>query len=265
MFTEASRESSGPARGAAIALARFLFPSRCLAFGQRPVEGLFEGGVCPGCWDDVALPPPHRCATCDEPLADEAAPSCGRCLLAPPAFSSLRAAAPYRGAARQILLAFKFRGADYLARHLAALMVRRITLPEPPAAVTAVPATRRARRASDHAAELLASAVAARLRLTFVPGLIAKARETERQSRLPLSRREKNVRGAFRARRACRGTILLVDDVATSGATARECARRLRWAGAESVLVWCFARAWHGDIDLEPGAPPAERPRPATE
>jgi predicted amidophosphoribosyltransferase len=120
----------------------------------------------------------------------------------------------------------------------------------------------RARRSSDHAAELLASAVASRLRLTFVPDLIEKTRETERQSRLPLSRREKNVRGAFRARRACRGTILLVDDVATSAATARECARRLRGAGADRVLVWCFARAWRGDIDLEPGAPPPERPGP---
>ena len=243
-------------------MARFLFPSRCLACGQRRVEGLFAGGVCVGCWDDVELPPPHRCASCDEPLPDETAPVCGRCLLAPPAFSALRAAAPYRGAARQILLAFKFRGADYLSRHLADLMVRRLALPEPPAAVTAVPATSRARRGSDHAAELLASAVAERLRVSFVPGLIEKVRETERQSRLPLSRREKNVRGAFQARRACRGTILLVDDVTTSGATARECARRLRGAGADTVLVWCFARAWHGDVDLEPGAPPAERPRP---
>lgn len=213
----------------------------------------------------MELPPAHRCATCDEPIPDERTPLCGRCLLAPPAFSALRAAAAHRGAARRILLAFKFRGADYLAPHLAALMADRIALAEPPAAVTAVPATRRARRASDHAAELLAAAVAARLRRSFAPGLIEKTRETARQSRLPLSRRETNVRGAFRARRACRGTILLVDDVATSGATARECARRLRGAGADRVLVWCFARAGRGDIDLEPGLPPAERPGPSIE
>lgn len=255
MFTETGRETSGPARGAALALARFLFPSRCLACGQGRVERLWQGGVCPGCWKDVAIPPRHRCATCDEPLPDETAALCGRCLLAPPAFCQLRAAAPYRGAAREILLAFKFRGADYLARHLAAMMVRRLPPPASAREVTAVPATRRARRASDHAAELLAGAVAARLRLPFAPRRLEKARETERQRRLPLSRREANVRGAFRARGACRGTILLVDDVVTSGATARECAGRLREAGAENVLVWCFARASRGDVDLEPGAP----------
>lgn len=262
MFTETGREASGPARGAALALARFLFPSRCLACGRRRVEGLFQGGVCSECWEGVALPPPHRCASCDEPLPDETAPVCGRCLLAPPAFSALRAAAPYRGTAREILLAFKFRGADYLARHLAAVMVRRLPRPGSAALVTAVPATGRARRAGDHAAELLASAVAARLGLSFAPGCLEKVRETERQSRLPLSRREANVRGVFRARATCRGTILLVDDVATSGATARECAGRLREAGAEGVLVWCFARAWHGDVGLEPGVPATASPQP---
>jgi predicted amidophosphoribosyltransferase len=197
----------------------------------------------------------HRCSICDEFLSDEAEQVCGRCLLEPPSFSALRAAAPYQGAAREILLAFKFRGADYLARHLAALMIRRLPPPEEVQEVLAVPSTRRARRRSDHAAELLGSAVAARLRLPFRVRRLEKSRETERQSRLPVSRREANVRGAFRARGAFRGEVLLVDDVATSGATVRECARRLRAAGAGNVLVWCFARASRQDVDLEPGEP----------
>ena len=52
----------------------------------------------------------------------------------------LRAAAPYRGAARDILLAYKFRGADYLARHLAALLARRLPAAAGFDEVTAVPA-----------------------------------------------------------------------------------------------------------------------------
>lgn len=244
--------SSGPAREAARAFAQFLFPSRCLACREKPVERLWQGGVCPDCWNRVPAPPARRCAICDEPLHGDTAVRCGRCLLDPPPYTALRAAAPYRGTAREILLAFKFRGADYLARHLAARMAARLEPPGPVAEVTAVPATRRARRTGDHAAELLGAAVAARLRAPFAPRRLEKARETERQSGLALPRRDANVRGAFRARAGCPETVLLVDDVATSGATARECARRLRRAGARSVLVWCFARASRDDVDLEP-------------
>jgi predicted amidophosphoribosyltransferase len=49
--------------------------------------------------------------------------------------------------------------------------------------------------------------------------------------------------------------VLLIDDVATSGATARECARRLAAAGARPVTVWCFARASRLDIDTRTETP----------
>jgi predicted amidophosphoribosyltransferase len=172
---------------------------------------------------------------------------CGRCILDPPPFESLRAVAPYRGSARQILLAFKFRGADYLAPRLARLMAQRLTAPETAQEVTAVPAAARARRRQDHAAESLARAVARRLGIPFVRKRLEKIRPTRRQSRLALSERAKNVKGAFRARSLCPPHILLVDDVATSGATARECAEALRRAGAKRIDVWCFARASRDD------------------
>jgi predicted amidophosphoribosyltransferase len=258
--TERSRETSGVAREAAVALARFLFPSRCLACRARPVERLWHGGVCDACWDGIPSLPSWRCAICDEPLDFTAALRCGRCLIAPPPYAALRAAAPYRGAAREILLAFKFRGADYLARHLAACMAERLEVPEGIGEVAVVPATKHVRRGTEHAAELLGAAVAARLSLPFAPRRLEKIRETERQRSLPLSRREANVRGAFRARSGCPDGVLLVDDVATSSATARECARRLRRAGARSITVWCFARASRDDVDLEPaGLPPPAR------
>jgi predicted amidophosphoribosyltransferase len=59
------------------------------------------------------------------------------------------------------------------------------------------------------------------------------------------------VRRAFRVEGRPAGRVLLVDDVATSGATARECARRLVQAGARSVTVWCFARASRADMARE--------------
>jgi predicted amidophosphoribosyltransferase len=253
VFTHADVPASGLARGAGLA-ARFLFPSRCLACRRRDVEEIGRGGVCAACWNALERPAERRCAICDDPVEDEAASPCGRCRIRPPAFESLRAAAPYRGTARQILLAFKFRGADYLARHLAARMCERLPAPDDVAEVACVPAAAHW-RSNDHAAELLAAAVAARLGRPFAPRRLVKTRATERQSRLALSARERNVRGAFRARIPCPENVLLVDDVATSGATARECARRLAKAGARRVVVWCFARASRADPDFESPVP----------
>jgi predicted amidophosphoribosyltransferase len=92
--------------------------------------------------------------------------------------------------------------------------------------------------------------VAARLGLPFARRRLEKRKATARQSGLPLARREANVRGAFRARPGAPPGVLLVDDVATSGATARECARRLLSAGAKRVDVWCFARAARSEAAL---------------
>lgn len=155
----------------------------------------------------------------------------------------MAAAAAYRGTARQILIAFKFGGADFLGPRLADRMVERIGGDRAFDEVTAVPATRRSRLFADHAAERLGAAVAERLDARFSGERLEKRRATERQSELPASRRAANVRGAFRGRPGAPRRVLLVDDVATSGATARECAAALLEAGAEDVEVWCFARA----------------------
>jgi predicted amidophosphoribosyltransferase len=217
--------------------------------------------VCESCWAALPEPAPSRCDVCDEALVSSPCSDlsrCGRCLLSPPPFRRLRAAAPYRGSAREILIAFKFGGADFLAPRLAQIMAGRLGASDGTDEVTAVPATARARRRGDHAADLLAAALAARLGLTFSPRRIEKARPTERQSGLPLARRAENVRGAFRARPGAPERVLIVDDVATSGATARECARLLLRAGAREVDVWCFARASRDDFLARDIALPAD-------
>ena len=244
------------------AVAGFFLPSHCLACARRPVDGFFQGGVCESCWEAVPMPVRPSCERCAEPLSTSDAAFCGRCLLDPPEFRMLRAAAPYRGVAREILLAFKFRGADYLAPHLARLLAARLAGQSDYDEITAVPATARQRLRRDHAADLLGAALARELALPFAPERLEKVRATMRQSDLPLGQRAENVRGAFRATRPAPERILLVDDVATSGSTARSCARALLRAGAETVDVWCFARAGRED-DIFPTRPssPEKDPR----
>lgn len=288
MFTDAAAGSSG-GWGARFLRASIdsVFPTRCLACGARPVEDVFAGAVCRACWRSLPLLPAGRCPVCDEALPAEEGPveerpaeeaeeragaACGRCILEAPPFRRLRAAVPYRGSARAILIAFKFRGADFLAGHLARAMTRDIGAEARALEfdeVVPVPGNPLSRWGRDHPAERLAEAVAGRLGLPFAAGRLRKTRRTQKQSGLPARDRPSNVRGAFAAVPYAYGRssprILLVDDVATSGATARECASALRRAGAATVDVWCFARATRDD-EIAAAADDARlrhsRPRP---
>ncbi len=109
------------------------------------------------------------------------------------------------------------------------------------AIVVAVPLHRRKlrRRGLDQAG-LLAEGVARRLRLAFRTRVLVRRRDTRPQGDPRVTSRDRNVADAFRVRRprSVRGrTVVLVDDVTTSGSTARECARVLRAAGARAVVL----------------------------
>ncbi|MCA1582752.1 MAG: ComF family protein [Acidobacteria bacterium] len=246
MSTEAEPNSRTAKNGELLrAAAALLFPSLCLSCGVHPVEEIRTGGVCDTCWKALPEPEPG-CLRCGDPLPALDAEVCGRCTIDPPAFRRLRAAAPYRGVAREVLIAFKFRGAAFLAPHLARRMRPRHG-EERFDEVVPVPATGLSRLRRDHPAELLAHSVATLIGAPLRARRLTKVRATSRQSGLSAQQRAPNVRGAFAARGPVPPRILLVDDVATSGATARECARALIAAGARDVDVWCFARATRED------------------
>jgi len=87
--------------------------------------------------------------------------------------------------------------------------------------------------------------IAASLALGFAPRLLVRVRHTPQQVQPSASARKDNVRGAFRVKRNARLggiTVLLVDDVLTTGSTAGEAARTLREAGAKKVIVAVLAR-----------------------
>jgi ComF family protein len=88
-------------------------------------------------------------------------------------------------------------------------------------------------------AELLVSGCS---HLDVQAGALARVRNTRPQVGLTLKERQENLRGAFRAHPSVAGrSVILVDDVVTSGQTGRECARALREAGATSVGIVAFA------------------------
>ncbi|MCH2379514.1 MAG: hypothetical protein MK236_08855, partial [Pedosphaera sp.] len=93
-------------------------------------------------------------------------------------------------------------------------------------------------------AEPMAKSVASFLRASLNTNTVERIKYTETQTHLSRSKRLSNMNGAFAVNRNCKlyGTVLLVDDVMTTGAPASACARVLKQAGASTVNVLTLAR-----------------------
>jgi len=146
----------------------------------------------------------------------------------------------------RLVHALKYGGRDDLARPLGGLLARRVALPGE-AVVASVPLHRtRLRERGYNQAALLARWAAVAWGAQWEPRVLERSRATRAQARLTQDRRARNVSGAFRvpAPEAVRGrTLVLVDDVGTTGSTLVEAARALAGAGAERVVPVVLALA----------------------
>jgi ComF family protein len=239
---------------AAIAV-NLLFPSLCRLCGGR----LLHAGrtpVCGSCLAAIAVPPASACPRCGEiPAAPGVAGVCLKCQASSPPYSAALSAADYTGVARSLILLLKFRGvmpvANLWAARLAALAPR---LPARPDLVVPVPlAPRRRRQRGGNQSAAIGRRLARRLGCVYAERALRRVRETAPQSGLTAPERERNVAGAFAApTQAVRGKcVLLVDDVLTTGATARAASAALLSAGARQVMVMTATRARR---DLPPEA-----------
>lgn len=153
----------------------------------------------------------------------------------------------YRAGLERVLHAFKFGRHDFLDQPLAELMEGLLVARGDRAfdAVLPVPMHRaKQRRRGYNQAELLAMALARRIAVPCRPELLTKRKEKQTQSMLARAARAENVRGVFAAsHRAAGRSLLLVDDVCTTGETLRACARALMTAGAARVCALSVAKA----------------------
>jgi ComF family protein len=182
-----------------------------------------------------------RCDRCGAPTAWPVA-RCQECSGRRLGFARARSAVVYDDAARRVVAAWKERGLRALAALAAELVVAAV--PRPPAyTLTFVPADpdRRLRR-GHNPAERLARELGSRWHVPTVP-LLERASGIRPQRGLPLPERRRNVKDAFRAQTDAPRSLVLVDDVYTSGATVSAAAAALRKAGARHVEVVTFARA----------------------
>jgi ComF family protein len=227
-------------------LSVLLAPS-CAACGMlldRPTHG----PVCGPCWRSILPITPPLCDRCGEPLPEWRAISiplalCPRCRRTRRLVDRARAIGTYDGALRAVVHALKYEGRRSLARTLAGLMRRR-GADMLDGATCAVPVplhpSRRRERGFNQAADL-----AKHVGLPAVAAL-RRVRATSTQTGLPAAQRHRNVRDAFALTRAGRAltnaTVVLIDDVSTTGATLEACARVLKQAGVAEVRALTAAR-----------------------
>ena len=153
----------------------------------------------------------------------------------------------YRGPLERLVQALKFERHDFLDDALAKLLHEILNARGDFAfdAIAAVPMSRtRERRRGYNQAELLARALSLRTAIPCDMTLLAREGERATQSTLPKRARAANVRGAFAASpRVNSKSILIVDDICTTGETLRACAAALRDAGAARVCAITVAKA----------------------
>ena len=233
-------------------LLNFVFPPRCAGCEVRlSIES--SERVCARCRKEIEFPDGPKCDRCGVPFAGYSV-ECARCAEFPPSFGKARALAIYQAHSdpHGSVLASMIRRHKYgldqaMGRALAECLGELSSMAEDRYdVVVPVPLHRtRLRWRGFNQAALLAAEVANRLDCRLDTTSLVRVVATAPQTANDFESRRRNVRRAFAVRRSSRVAnrrVLLVDDVMTTGATANECARTLRAAGAHSVDVFTLAR-----------------------
>jgi ComF family protein len=237
------------ARAVANGFLQLIYPATCWACGQflRAREPDYFCTACRLAMTGDTAPTCPRCASTVGPYVS-LEHGCLKCRKVPLAFEGAFRLGPYEGTLREVILRLKNRHGEGLAEAMGRLWAEHsgerlrkanaeVVIPIP------LHWSRRWQRGHNQSAGL-ARALAQHLGLPFRPGWLRRVRRTPKQTDQVPSGRLANVRGAFRARStaALKGkTVLLVDDVLTTGSTASEATRALKAAGTSRVFVAVLA------------------------
>lgn len=197
---------------------------------------IFEGNLCARCLKTITFNDGNSCPVCGRKTFADAI--CLECKADAPLY--LRAISPlvYDGGVLKLIEKYK-NGRAYLKEYFADLIAAKLKDIEKADVIVAVPSTKKsiAGRGFDHI-ETLAESLSRRIGVPVSKNALIKVRETAAQKSLTREERQKNVFHCFRAAngKELKGkTVLVIDDVLTTGATANDACRAVKKAGAKAV------------------------------
>lgn len=226
----------------------WLYPPYCGGCGH------FGERWCSDCRTSIEALPAEICPICGNPHPGGAI--CEHCLAEPPAFQEMRSACIFRGSVRNAIHRLKYQRdlglGEVLSRHMISQLDK---LNWPVDCVTSVPLSNaHLTERGYNQSNLLARPLALVRKIPFMPQALKRTRETRTQVGLSAKERDINVRDAFWANTNLvrNKTVVVVDDVTTTGSTIRACASALHAAGALSVYGLTLARAVLQDFSQDP-------------
>jgi ComF family protein len=232
-----------PIRSLGKLLLDFALPARCAGCAEVIEE---VGAFCPACWGRMEWLGNAGCQRCGLPLAGTEIETCGRCLADPPRLDRMRAVVAYDDLPRSIALRLKYGRKVALARTMARYMAPLKGDWDSSSVIIPVPLHRwRLWSRGFNQSGLVSSELGKSWGLATDSGVLRRVRRTRPLKGMNHIQRRKAVAGAFAVADADRikgRTVVLIDDVLTSGSTAEACAKVLRRAGASRVELICWAR-----------------------
>lgn len=229
------------------AILDLLFPRRCPVCGEivRPAGRL----ICPSCLPKLSFTASPVCKKCGKEITDEGAEYCRDCMTHTRTFEYGVALLNYNEAARRSVSRIKYNNKreylDFYGEALAARYAKTIARMAVDAIVPVPVHCSRKRRRGFNQAEVLARVIGKRLNIPVYPDLLIRTRKTLPQKDLSPGERLSNLSGAFTAAPVPPNvqSVLLIDDIYTTGSTVEACTRILKAAGVRRVYfaVICTA------------------------
>lgn len=202
-------------------------------------EAPLKDGLCQKCASSLNKISGLRCEKCLDLI--NTVGLCPECLERLPNYEKLYCKYTYTNPLKKLIYSFKFGGAQYLSHVLAPLIEVEDNNYD---LIVPVPLSKTGlRKRGYNQAFLLAEELSQRLSVPLANDILLKNDSKKSMARLDKKERRKNIKGLFYFNQRLNGeTVLLVDDICTTGETLRACSHELRRAGAGKIYCACIAR-----------------------